>query len=133
MSTIAESINYFVWDEAYETGKDAIDEQHRSIVELINVLHYACESGSPPESVAKLLSDLTGLAEFHFFTEERELLASGSLMYDRHRHEHEQILLHLQTACLSELLTIERRSKVCTLLRTAFARHMYNTDRKDLG
>ena len=133
MSSFAESINFFVWQEGYETGKDSIDEQHRSIVELVNVLHHSCANGSTPESVSKILSDLTGLAEFHFFTEERELLASSSPMYRRHRHEHEQIYLHLHTACLGDLLTTDKRTAMCALVRKAFARHMCSTDREDFA
>lgn len=64
------TIEIFPWNESFETGITEIDEQHRRLVQLINLLakHLAYKSALPP--LHSIFAELSDYAEFHFSTEE---------------------------------------------------------------
>ena len=64
------SIDIFPWNENFNTGVVPIDEQHRKLVELLNLLasHVAFEADIPALNV--IFDELAGYAAYHFQTEE---------------------------------------------------------------
>ena len=76
-----------VWDQRLETGHSKIDEQHKSLVEILNRLHGAMKQGKGKEEVGGILVFLKDYTVNHFAMEE-------SLM-DQHRYsgavQHKQI------------------------------------------
>ena len=64
------SIDIFPWNENFNTGVVQIDEQHRKLVELLNLLasHVAFEADIPALNV--IFDELAGYAAYHFQTEE---------------------------------------------------------------
>ena len=67
---VIESIDIFTWDDNFDTGIPEIDEQHKKLVKLINVLagHIALQSDSPELSL--IFDELLDYATYHFQTEE---------------------------------------------------------------
>jgi diguanylate cyclase (GGDEF)-like protein/PAS domain S-box-containing protein/hemerythrin-like metal-binding protein len=64
------SIDIFPWNEHFNTGVSTIDEQHKRLVQLINLLasHIAFQSDIPALNV--IFDELAGYAAYHFQTEE---------------------------------------------------------------
>ncbi len=64
------SIDIFPWNENFNTGVVQIDEQHRKLVELLNLLasHVAFEADIPALNV--IFDELADYAAYHFQTEE---------------------------------------------------------------
>lgn len=64
------SIDIFPWNENFNTGLAKIDEQHRKLVQLLNLLasHVAFESDIPVLNV--IFDQLADYAVYHFKTEE---------------------------------------------------------------
>lgn len=64
------SIDIFPWNENFNTGVTTIDEQHRKLVELLNVLasHVAFDADIPALNV--IFDELADYAAYHFQTEE---------------------------------------------------------------
>ena len=79
----------FVWKAEFDTGIDAVDEQHRQIVDLINRLGTVVVDGRDLDSVIDpVLGELTDYA-FNHFSEEEDLMEDRGV--DRRHIEHHQL------------------------------------------
>jgi hemerythrin-like metal-binding protein len=58
------------WDKKFETGNDLIDAEHRILVMLFKKLDIAIKTGSPTETVSRIIVEVKKFAEFHFISEE---------------------------------------------------------------
>jgi hemerythrin len=58
------------WTEALSTGNKATDVQHKYLVDIINELADAIETGQTAQSVKKILNLLQYYTEWHFQREE---------------------------------------------------------------
>jgi hypothetical protein len=64
------SIDIFPWDDNFNTGLPKVDEQHRKLVQLLNVLasHVAFQSEIP--QLNEIFEELADYTVYHFQTEE---------------------------------------------------------------
>ena len=64
------TLEIFPWNENFSTGIAVIDEQHRKLIELLNVLvsHLTFQSEAP--EVDKIIKELKDYVAVHFATEE---------------------------------------------------------------
>lgn len=64
------SIDIFPWDDNFKTGLAKVDEQHRRLVQLLNVIasHVAFRSDIP--QLNEIFDELSDYAVYHFQTEE---------------------------------------------------------------
>lgn len=64
------NLEIFPWDDNFNTGIDEIDEQHKKLVELLNVLvrHLAFNAEAP--ALNKVFEELKDYTTHHFSTEE---------------------------------------------------------------
>ena len=88
------SIDVFPWNENFNTGLAKIDEQHRRLVQLLNLLasHMAFQSDIPALNV--IFHELADYAVYHFQTEEdvwRQYLKEDSLAA-KHKKEHDNFI-----------------------------------------
>ena len=58
------------WSDALNTGNRAIDVQHKYLVDIINELAEAIESGSATQNIKKIIHLLQYYTEWHFGREE---------------------------------------------------------------
>jgi hemerythrin len=61
---------FIVWIPAYDVGNAEIDDQHRRLVALTNVLHDAAISGESSDHLGPALKELVDYARSHFASEE---------------------------------------------------------------
>ncbi|MDX1984399.1 MAG: hemerythrin family protein [Bryobacteraceae bacterium] len=59
-----------VWTEALATGDRATDVQHKYLIDIINDLAEAIETGTAAQSIRKILNLLKHYTEWHFEREE---------------------------------------------------------------
>ncbi len=78
---------FFVWDEAYNTGIEVIDTQHRRIVDYINDLHQAIFNDDK-DGVGKVLESLINYTISHFSFEESLMEEHGYQLTAEHRKVH---------------------------------------------
>ena len=66
------TVNLITWDSSYEIGHELIDQQHQTLVNMINELNtaYSGDSTSDREALGKILSKLVNYTVFHFGVEE---------------------------------------------------------------
>jgi hemerythrin len=78
-----------IWTSNLNTGIEAIDKQHRMIVEYINQLDDAKSGGGNNKLVAKVIDKLVGYTVSHFKYEERLLEEANYPFLKAHRNVHE--------------------------------------------
>lgn len=58
------------WSDALKTGNRAIDNQHKYLIDIINDLAGAIETGATPQALKKIVNLLQYYTEWHFCNEE---------------------------------------------------------------
>ncbi len=61
------------WSPAFATGVEQVDEQHRSLIDQINRLNTAMQSGQGRESLGSTLRFVEDYVRKHFRDEERQM------------------------------------------------------------
>lgn len=79
---------YMQWSEDLETGIHVIDEQHKRIINYINELDHASQSGSAAE-VQRVLEGLLDYTVTHFEFEEELQEKAGYPFLKAHQRVHE--------------------------------------------
>ena len=55
-----------VWMNEFSVGVKEMDEQHKKLIAMINLLIADQKSLTAPETIAKLLTEMTDYAQEHF-------------------------------------------------------------------
>ena len=85
-----------VWGEGLRVGVDEIDEDHRRLVELFNMLSHSVAEGDAPEYLAAVLNELVNCTVWHFSHEERLMLKYGYEGFEDHKMEHEELIRNVR-------------------------------------
>ena len=98
----------FVWDDGFVTGLDAVDEQHRALVDLFNELSRALFSQTADSEpvLADVYARLLAYTAYHFREEEEMMAAAG--LDPRHLEAHR--MLHQQFVDQVRMLWTQRAS-----------------------
>ena len=62
---------FFEWSENLSVGVPAMDQHHKKLVDLINVLHAAMRSGKSRDVLGTALDELSKYVDYHFAAEEK--------------------------------------------------------------
>lgn len=81
-----------VWDRILSIGIDEIDEDHRRLVDLFNILNHSVAEGESPEYLAAVLEELINCTVWHFSHEERLMIKYAYDGYAEHRAEHQDLI-----------------------------------------
>lgn len=84
------------WTDEMSVGIDAIDEEHRVLIGLLNRLRSAAENFDDAATVGSVLAELYQYARDHFEHEEKILEVSGYPDLDEHRKEHQKLTEKLE-------------------------------------
>jgi hemerythrin len=85
-----------VWDKILSVGVEEIDEDHRKLVSIFNILNHAVLDGESPGYVAAVLAELINCTVWHFSHEERLMLKHRYDGFDEHRAEHQELIRSAQ-------------------------------------
>ena len=83
------------WDDSLSVGIDLIDEQHKMMIQRISDLSNAVERYQAGPMVMRTLDFLIEYTDFHFSTEERNMVKFGYPGLDHHRGQHEEFKVTL--------------------------------------
>jgi hemerythrin-like metal-binding protein len=83
------------WSEEFNVNVKIIDEQHQQMLDIVNSLHSAVEARADKTILEKLLTDLFEHTRTHFSTEDELMKAHNYPGYEKHLHEHQVLLQHL--------------------------------------
>ena len=81
-----------VWGRVLSVDVEEIDEDHRKLVGIFNILNHALIDGEPPDYLAAVLEELINCTVWHFSHEERLMLKHGYDAIDEHRLAHRELI-----------------------------------------
>ena len=84
------------WKPEFDTGVEAIDEQHRGLVDLINAFAEANAQGRGSRMMNRTLNDLIGYTQEHFQFEEDYMAGIGYAKLDQHRALHRRLVQKIE-------------------------------------
>jgi hemerythrin-like metal-binding protein len=87
------------WDEKHTTGHAGMDNAHRKLVELINLLADGMENDKPKEFCSNTLEQFINLTSAHFIAEEH--------LMDRHRYPEAQEHKALHAKLIEDVLAFK--------------------------
>jgi hemerythrin len=81
-----------VWDHVLSIGIDEIDDDHRRLVALFNLLNHSVAEGETQEYLEAVLEELINCTIWHFSHEERLMLKYGYKGLAEHKMEHQELI-----------------------------------------
>lgn len=80
------------WKPEYSVGVEAVDHEHRELIELVNRIGKALSSGRPLSEVEDEFGDLHRAISSHFALEERFMRERSYDQLPQHKADHERLL-----------------------------------------
>ena len=80
------------WKSDYALGIEAVDFEHREMIDLINALHAELNQAESKVTVPDFLGEIYAKIAAHFALEEREMRARSYDEYAEHKADHERLL-----------------------------------------
>jgi hemerythrin len=84
------------WKNEYGIGIEAVDHEHRQLIELINRMHEAFADGEAKQTVSAFFGDLLREISAHFALEEKIMHDEGYSRIGPHKEDHERLLDELR-------------------------------------
>ena len=81
-----------VWGSILSVGVEEIDEDHRKLVNIFNILNHAVTEGESPEYLAAVLEELINCTVWHFSHEDRLMLKYDYEGLEQHRAVHQELI-----------------------------------------
>ena len=81
-----------VWDSTLSVQVDEIDEDHRRLVELFNILKRSVLEGDDKNYIEAVIEELITCTIWHFRHEERLMLKYGYEDLAEHKAEHQELI-----------------------------------------
>ncbi len=81
-----------VWGKVLSVEVDEIDEDHRKLVNLFNLLNHAVMEQESSDYLAALLEELVNCTVWHFSHEERLMLKYDYKDMEEHKAEHRELI-----------------------------------------
>ena len=81
-----------VWSHILSVEVDEIDEDHRKLVNIFNILNHAVVEGDSPEYLMAVLKELINCTVWHFSHEERLMLKYGYEGLEEHKAVHQELI-----------------------------------------
>lgn len=78
------------WQPEFSVDIKIIDEQHKKLVETVNLLHGALTTGESQSVLAEVFNNLAEYVTVHFATEEDLMTIHGFPGYAAHKKAHEE-------------------------------------------
>ena len=80
------------WEKRYSVGIEAVDHEHRELVDLINRLHEKATVQGSKVAVLAFFGDLYKAISAHFALEERFMRERSYDQLSQHKFDHERLL-----------------------------------------
>jgi hemerythrin len=80
------------WEKRYSVGIEAVDHEHRELVDLVNCLYEEARRRGSKVAVLGFFGDLFKAISAHFALEERIMRERGYDQLMQHKNDHERLL-----------------------------------------
>lgn len=117
------------WSDSYRIGLGEIDDQHKTLVDLMNDLWQAIAVNADLQDCEKILQRLEHYTIAHFGAEETMMQSIGYPDFEAHKAAHLQFVQRLQ----AEVLRLQRGERlsldILHFLRDWLVRHIMVNDK----
>lgn len=80
------------WKPEYSVGVEAVDHEHRQLIDLVNHIAETLASERPMVDIEEKLAELHRAIAAHFALEERFMRERGYDQFAQHKADHERLL-----------------------------------------
>jgi len=81
-----------VWGQVLSVEVDEIDEDHRKLLDIFNILNHSLIDGESPDYLTAVLEELINCTIWHFSHEERLMLKYGYNEIEEHKAMHQELI-----------------------------------------
>ena len=89
-------MNLLIWKPEYSVGVEAIDHEHKQLIDTINRLHDELDSSDHKITVSEFFGDLLQEISSHFALEEKVMRDQRYEKLAAHKEDHERLLDELR-------------------------------------
>jgi len=127
-------VAFFEWNNDMSVGNQAIDRDHRILVQYVSEMHSAMSSGRGREILGEILAKLLKYTQEHFGREESLWKSGGYVDFDRHKQQHVD-LLHTVAELKGKYDkgTVVLSIEVMNFLRDWLTNHILKADKAAAG
>lgn len=86
-----------VWNSTLSVQVEEIDEDHRKLVDLFNILNHSVAEGDATDYIEAVLEELISCTVWHFRHEERLMVKYGYEGILEHKTEHQELIESAKT------------------------------------
>ena len=86
-----------IWDDSLNVDVEEINEDHRRLVDLFNILSHSVAEGDSAEYIEAVLEELINCTIWHFSHEERLMLLYKYEGLEAHKEEHGELIKSVRT------------------------------------
>jgi len=122
---------FIEWNDSIKVGIRTIDEQHKQLVDMINMLHEAMAAGKGNLVLNEIFARLVAYTRTHFATEEELFKRYMYPEFADHKREHDELIqsvLILESQFASKKLGVS--IKTANMLKDWLTNHIMKTDKK---
>lgn len=83
------------WRDNMSVGVEAVDNDHKHLVDLLNRMHFLVLAGGDRPSIGEVLDELVHYTEYHFDREETLMRSSNYPGLEEHRTCHQELARRL--------------------------------------
>jgi hemerythrin len=117
------------WEKRYSVGIEAVDHEHRELVDLINRLHEKATMQGSKMAVLGFFGDLYKAIASHFALEERFMRERGYDQLIQHKNDHERLLDEIRDIMEDyEISDLFEEGLLAQRLDAWFSRHFESHD-----
>ena len=117
------------WKDQYSVGIEAVDHEHRELIDLINKLHDKMSAHGGKPAIEAFFGDLFKGISAHFALEERFMRERKYDELAQHKHDHERLLDEIRDI-MDDFVEHEEvtTAEFATRLEAWFGRHFETHD-----
>lgn len=121
---------WMAWEDEYCLGLEAIDEQHKSLVSLINDIWQSIVEKSANTQVFALINELETYTLAHFAAEETYMQTTRYPDFARHRDEHQEFVARISAEKSKAMVTGQLSLDLTYYLRDWLVQHILISDKQ---
>lgn len=126
--------DFIKWTDSLSVSNSTIDEQHKSLIKILNNLYVAFMEKKHIESLKEIVGELSKYTIYHFNTEEKMFKEKSYKLSEEHIKEHQGFIKTIED--FAEELERNPGSltyKMMTFLKKWICEHILGTDKKYVG